>query len=206
MALDQSIIKSLSSYICYLDATVAFERLTKREKLYTHFMARIIMRPVLPESQPIFEFILETYRACDGNWESLAERVHISNEAKEGFLEYASIFLGNIGNYDGRGDQKFVPAILPEELEKISDISEKAKQLYHEIDHAIFSKPPYNLGFPSNVAQSMYYPSDQLINHHEIDQVSKILADKSIHPENKRLRKQSSDGKTVFEVLQGSAE
>lgn len=106
----------------------------------------------------------------------------------------------------GRGDQKFVPAILPEELEKISDISEKAKQLYHEFDQVIFLKTPYNLGFPSNVAQSMYYPSDQLINYHEIDQVSKVLADKGIHPENTRLRKQSSDGKPVFEVLQASAE
>lgn len=57
------------------------------------------MRQVSPESQAIFEFILETYRACDGNWESLAERVRISNEAMEGFLEYASVFLGNIGNY-----------------------------------------------------------------------------------------------------------
>ena len=40
MALDRSIIHSLSCYICCLDATVAFERLTKREKLYAHFMAR----------------------------------------------------------------------------------------------------------------------------------------------------------------------
>ena len=57
------------------------------------------MRQVSPESQPIFDFILETYRACDGNWESLAEQVGISNKAMEGFLEYASVFLGNIGNY-----------------------------------------------------------------------------------------------------------
>lgn len=106
----------------------------------------------------------------------------------------------------GRGDQKFVPAISPKELEKISDISKMTKQLYHEFDQIIFLKPPYNLGFPSNVAQSMYYPSDQLIKYPEIDQVSKILADKGIHPENTRLRKQSSDDKTVFEVLQASAE
>lgn len=106
----------------------------------------------------------------------------------------------------GRGDQKFVPAILLEELEKISHISEKAEQLYHEFDQTIFLKPPYNLGFPSDVAQSMYYLSDQLINYNEVDEVSKILAGKGIHPENTRMRKKLSDDKTVFEVLQASVE
>ena len=61
--------------------------------------SRIIMRQVSPESQSIFDFILETYRACGGNWESLAEQVGVSSEVMEGFLEYASVFLGNIGNY-----------------------------------------------------------------------------------------------------------
>lgn len=99
-----------------------------------------------------------------------------------------------------------MPVILPGELEKISDISEKAKQLYHEFDQIIFIKPPYNLGFPSDIAQSMFYPGDQLISYREVDQVSKIMADKGIHPENTRLQKQSSDDKTVFEFLQASAE
>lgn len=61
--------------------------------------SRIIMRQVSPESQPIFDFIFETYRACDGNWESLAELVGISDESLDGYLEYAAVFLGNIGNY-----------------------------------------------------------------------------------------------------------
>lgn len=67
------------------------------------------MRQVSPESEPIFDFILETYRACDGNWESLAERVGISVESLEGFLEYAAVFLGNIGNYYVRTD-RFIPS------------------------------------------------------------------------------------------------
>lgn len=106
----------------------------------------------------------------------------------------------------GRGDQKFVPAIQPEELEKISDISEQAKQLYKEFGRIIFCKPPYNLGFPSDIAQSAYYPSDLQINYHEIDKISKIQGDNGFHPENTRLRKESSNHKTIFEVLQASAE
>lgn len=57
--------------------------------------SRIIIRQVLPESQPIFDFILETYRACDGNWELLAEQVGVLDDSMEGYLEYAAVFLGN---------------------------------------------------------------------------------------------------------------
>jgi len=67
--------------------------------------SRIIMRQVSWESQHVFDFILETHRACDGNWELLAERVGVSDEAMEGFLEYAAVFLGNIGNYYVRFDE-----------------------------------------------------------------------------------------------------
>lgn len=99
-----------------------------------------------------------------------------------------------------------MPGILPEELERISDISEKAKQLFSEFDQVIFRKPPYNLGFPSEVAQSAYYLSNQQINYNEIDKISKILGGNGIHPENTRLRKESSNDKAMFKVLQASAE
>lgn len=99
-----------------------------------------------------------------------------------------------------------MPAISPAELEKISDISEKAKQFYNEFDQIIFRKPPHNLGFPSDVAQSAYYPGNQQVHYHEIDKVSKVLGDRGIHPENTRLRKCLRNNKTVFEVLQASAE
>lgn len=106
----------------------------------------------------------------------------------------------------GRGNQKFVPAILPADLEKISHISAQAKQLYKGFDRTIFRKPPYNLGFPSDFAQSAYYLSDQQLNYDELDKISKILGDNGIHPENTRLRNKSSNDKTMFEVLQASAE
>lgn len=63
----------------------------------------------------------------------------------------------------------------------------------------------YNLGFPNDVAQSAYYPSDQRINYHEIDNSGKIRGDNAIHPEND-CEKKSSHDKTIFEVLQASAE
>ena len=57
------------------------------------------MRQVSWEALYIFDFVLETYRAFDGNWEKLAEQAGISHEALEGFLDYAAVFLANLGNY-----------------------------------------------------------------------------------------------------------
>lgn len=44
MASDSSVIKSLSCYVCYLDARGAFEKLSSQEKLYAHYMARYVYR------------------------------------------------------------------------------------------------------------------------------------------------------------------
>ena len=61
--------------------------------------ARVILRQVSPESTLIFDLILELYSVCHGEWESLASRTSVSLEDLDLFLEYAAVFLGNIGNY-----------------------------------------------------------------------------------------------------------
>jgi hypothetical protein len=40
MATDQSLIRSLSCFICSLEVKEAFDNLASREKLYAHHMAR----------------------------------------------------------------------------------------------------------------------------------------------------------------------
>jgi dipeptidyl-peptidase-3 len=66
--------------------------------------------------------------------------------------------------------------------------------------------PPYGLGFPSDTAQSAYYPGDSVITQEEIAAVSRSLEDHSIHPENTRIRKISDSEVHTFEVLQASIE
>ena len=61
--------------------------------------ARVILRQVSPESTLIFDFILEMYSVCQGEWKSLASRAGVSIESLDLFLEYAAVFLDNIGNY-----------------------------------------------------------------------------------------------------------
>ncbi len=61
--------------------------------------ARIILRQVSPESIDIFDFILELYGSCSGNWDMLVAEEYINQEDCDAFLDYAATFLSNIGNY-----------------------------------------------------------------------------------------------------------
>lgn len=62
------------------------------------FGTRIILRQVSPESPAIFDFILELYRTCSGNWSSLIGP-DVSSEDLQRLLTYAATFLSNVGNY-----------------------------------------------------------------------------------------------------------
>ncbi|KAI2623210.1 dipeptidyl peptidase III [Hypoxylon sp. NC1633] len=184
-----------------------FGRLSEQEKLYSHYMSRaawsgtrIILRQVSPESIPIFDFIVELYRSCGGNWQQCLEIAEVAEEELQAFLEYAATFLSNIGNYYGSGDQKFTPRTSPGALKKLASKSSKLSKIYAEIQDSITSIPPFTLGYPGTLAQSSYYPGEPL-GKEEIALVSKHLDAHSIFPENTRVRK-TVDG--TFEVLQAS--
>jgi dipeptidyl-peptidase III len=126
MAQNDPVVINKSPEVSRLDIQEAFTRLTPREKLYAHHSARyicfwwppvdradrsdflsraawscapIILNQTSPESISIFQFILEIYKSCEGNWPELASRVGIEIEELRRFLDYAAVFLGNIGNY-----------------------------------------------------------------------------------------------------------
>lgn len=52
-----------------------------------------------PESIGIFDFILEVYSTCSGDWEKLAKDSEVNTTEIAAFLEYSATFLSNIGNY-----------------------------------------------------------------------------------------------------------
>jgi len=70
----------------------------------------------------------------------------------------------------------------------------------------MLARRPSSLGFPSDVAQSFYYPGEARMNREEITRVSEILEENAIYAENTRIRKVVVDGTPRFEVLQGSIE
>ncbi|KAJ3553333.1 hypothetical protein NPX13_g10908 [Xylaria arbuscula] len=165
--------------------------------------ARIVMRQTSPESITIYDFILELYRSCSGDWDALLGN-GITSENLNDFLTYAAAFLSNLGNYFGSGDQKFVPAVDSNVLRTFAARSSRLGELYAEIAEPIYSVPPYSLGYPSTVTQSSYYPGNHHMTKEEISAVSKVLEERSIFPENTRIRK--CDNGTDFEVLIASVE
>ena len=70
----------------------------------------------------------------------------------------------------------------------------------------MMARPPFSLGFPSDLTQSAYYPGDQRISRDEIALVSQALEERSIFPENTRIRKIHSPEDPIFEVLQASVQ
>ncbi|KFY29237.1 hypothetical protein V493_02466, partial [Pseudogymnoascus sp. VKM F-4281 (FW-2241)] len=83
---------------------------------------------------------------------------------------------------------------------------QETRKLYAEFANDILSTPPFNLGYPSDTAQSAYYPSDCDITNVEVKTISRTLQEHSIFPENTRIRKSILAGTPAFTILQVSTE
>lgn len=68
--------------------------------------------------------------------------------------------------------------------------------------------PPFLVGYPSDSAQSAYYPETggQTITKAEIERVTHFINSQRVQPENTRIRKLAQNGQDVFEVLQASTD
>ena len=71
---------------------------------------------------------------------------------------------------------------------------------------AMYSSQPSSLGYPTNETQSAYYPGALPINPDEIAQVSHIMEENGVLPENTRIKKVLEDEDVVYKVLQASVE
>ncbi|GFF48981.1 dipeptidyl peptidase III [Aspergillus lentulus] len=204
--------------IFQLSVAAAFKGLSSKEKLYAHHTARaawhgarIILRQVSPEANDIFDFIMALYHSCDGQWEQLARRAQVDMAEVEKFLDYAAVFLSNIGNYFGSGDQKFHPDISPDELKKLADCDPTTAQIFSKLRDALFRPLPDSLGVPSDTSQSTYYLGDEtLTDMEEVSAISKLMESSKIFPENTRLRKSvTTEGEITlrtYDILQASIE
>lgn len=188
-----------------------FETLSEREKRYAHYMARaawlgarVILEQVSPEATAIFGFILEVHKTCAGDWLALADKLGIEHDEITAFLDYAATFLSNIGNFYGRGGKKFVPNISQETLSKLASTSSTATNFRESMGVALLMDSPYSLGYPSDSAQSQYYPDGpQRMTEKQILAVSKLMEQRNLWPENTRL--QHAQG-NIINILQTSVQ
>ncbi|KAI9842780.1 MAG: hypothetical protein M1838_002978 [Thelocarpon superellum] len=190
-----------------------FEALADREQRYAHYISRaafsgtrIILRQVSPESEHIFDLIIALHHSCAGKWTELPHRAGISHEELARFLEYATQFLGNLGNYKAMGDSKFVPRISPSALQALASTSPAAAAHYDKTKGAIYATQDaglLHLGYPEEGHLTTYYPNSPSITKEEITIVGDLLEAHSLAAYNTRLRKLESGD---FEVIIASSE
>lgn len=190
--------------IVSLTAKSFFDQLTDKEQKYAHFFSkaghwgsRIVLRQVSHESEPIFDLILQIHKNLKSDYSSLK----IDEDVTKGYLEYASQFLSNLGNYKSFGDKKFIPRISVEDFEKIVKLSNSDLDLFNKIKEPLYSIDEKSalLGFPSDGHVSGYYFGD--VSKKNIDLIKKVLADHKVLYENLRVKKISE---TEFIILVAS--
>ena len=159
-----------------------------------------------PESEFIFNLIIALQKHCNGNWTSLAKDVGVADDELQYMLQYFTQFLGNLGNYKGFGDVKFIPRCSPQTFAALAAQGSEAEKFYEQCKSAIYAdvgKPALmHFGFPSQGHMSTYYPESPDITRDEIEKVGELLGSKGILPENTRIRK-TRDGD--YDVLVASA-
>ncbi|KAK6457779.1 dipeptidyl-peptidase [Scheffersomyces xylosifermentans] len=194
--------------IVILSAKKHFDELTTDDaKLYAHYLSRAshygtraVLRSVSPESENIYDLILTIHDVLnkpatnEDYIEVIGKKLPDSSEIVTLYLEYASQFLSNLGNYKSFGDKKFIPKLTEEQFDKL--ISEgiantKVTELYKSVREALFSTEAALLGWPANGHASGYYPGSIAITQEEAEDVNKALAAKGIMPENTRVEKKA---------------
>lgn len=176
--------------------------LTPKEKRYAHhlsrasfFGTRVTLAQVSPESPVIYDLILALHAAANGDYKTLSEKTSVSAEDITLWLEYAAQFLGNVGNYKGFGDSKFIPRISPDALKKLAAVDENTSSLFEKAQktgggiYETNDTALMHLGYPEAGHLTAYYPDSPTITKEEISIVGDVLEEKKLLIENTRLRK-----------------
>lgn len=202
--------------IILLSAKKHFEQLpTDDAKIYAHHLSkashwgtRAVLRSVSPESETIYDLIIGVHKTLgepESNEAYEKKLASVNGSIVIQYLEYASQFLSNLGNYKSFGDKKFIPKLSSEEFELVITATGNAElvALYKSIEVPLFDTKIGLLGWPEKGQLSNYYPfCTSTITKEEIESVNAALADKGIMPENTRVVKKSAK---EFVVLVASA-
>lgn len=202
--------------IILLSAKKHFDQLpTNDAKTYAHHLSRAshwgtraVLRSVSPESEPIYDLVLNIHKTLGEpklTEEYVAKLSSVKAESVTKYLEYASQFLSNLGNYKSFGDKKFVPALPAAEFEQLvaATGNEELVVLYKSISGPLYDTKLGLLGWPESGHLSNYYPySVSTITKDEVEKVNAALAERGIMPENTRVVKKSDKD---FVVLVASA-
>lgn len=192
-----------------LDCRVAFEGLSDREKKYAHYLSRaswfgglIVLFQTSRESPLIFLLLERLFRAQ--NLESLKalalEKAGFDEGEFKALLVYAAAFYSNMGNYKGFGDNKFIPGVAKDKLEKLLRLSKAweaepatLEHLWSEVSDPLYSlrDSEKHLGFPPK-ATTTYFSKN--CTEKDAELVSSYMKQKGIEGYITRLFKRPAAG------------
>lgn len=203
--------------ICSFNAKHHFDNLSANEQKYayhlhkaSHWGSRAVLRSVSNESDTIFDLILKLHKAINGNYADLKSKVggDAADQVVTGYLEYASQFLSNLGNFKSFGDVKFIPRIDQAQFKQVVDAAndKQVSELFNEVSAKIYSinENDILLGLNKDKSHinSSYYVGDVPFTDNEIKTINRVLTAHKIFPENTRVEKKSS---SEFNLLVASA-
>lgn len=197
-----------------LDAAKAFNALAPQEQLYSHYLSRaswygglIVLLQTSPESVDIFRLLQHINSKQDVL--SLKEAVAsagVTDEEFSAYLIYCSGFYGNMGNYKGFGDSKFIPNLSVEQFGKIVKSSEAWKicesamsKLWESVKAPLYSlsDKEQQLGIGEKGVTKYFSANCDMTDS---DLVNNFFKHKNIEGYINRTIKTVQDGKVHYEI------
>ncbi|XP_076464886.1 dipeptidyl peptidase 3-like [Babylonia areolata] len=189
--------------VAMLDCVEAFGGLTKREKLYAHYLAQasfagglIVLFQTSPESPGIYLLLQRVFRNHSiEDLKTAATANGVSDEDFQAFLVYAAAFYSNMGNYKSFGDSKFIPNLPKEKMEAIILNSTAATgdpgsvaSLWKEVKDKMYSltEREKELGLGEKGTTTYFSPN---CCKRDADIAQEFMVSKDISPYNTRLFK-----------------
>jgi dipeptidyl-peptidase-3 len=207
----------LDQPIVSLEVASAFNGLTDKEKLYSHYISQaswtgglITFLQTSPESGPIFVLLHKVFSSQNlKDLKNAAIKAGLTEDEVKAFLIYTCGVFSNAGNYKGFGDSKFVPSISEETLEKLLEASSAWPQI-----KALWSKlkgPMYDLSSGKTCLGYSPHGCTTYMSQNCIPEDNQRVQDwmktQQIEGYNTRLFKTvSEDGKIDYEIRLASKE
>lgn len=202
--------------VCLLDCITAFDNLTDKEKLYSHYVSQaswngglIVLLQTSPESPGIFLLLQKMFRGQPiSELESTVVEKGLTKEEFQALLIYSAGVYANMGNYKSFGDSKFIPNLPKEKFEIVVKNCAAAKEindLWNRVGDKIYSlsEREKELGLGEK-GTTTYFSCN--CDKKDATVAQEFLTANDLSPYNTRLFKTVENGQTCYEVRIASSE